>query len=34
MNTRGQAETSQLRANLECQLDRLVAQLADLEACK
>ncbi|OTF81169.1 LZIC-like protein, partial [Euroglyphus maynei] len=34
MNTRGQAETSQLRANLECQLDRLVAQLADLEDCK
>lgn len=34
MTSRGQAETSQLRSNLEDQLDRLVAQLADLEECK
>ncbi|KAJ6221284.1 hypothetical protein RDWZM_007096 [Blomia tropicalis] len=34
MSSRGQAETSQLRTNLEDQLDRLVAQLADLEECK
>lgn len=34
MAARGQAETSQLKANLESQLDRLVAQLSDLEECK
>lgn len=34
MASRGQTETSQLRSNLEDQLDRLVAQLGDLEECK
>ncbi|KAH9395030.1 hypothetical protein TYRP_005097 [Tyrophagus putrescentiae] len=34
MASRGQSETSQLRTNLEEQLDRLVAQLGDLEECK
>lgn len=34
MASRGQTETSQLRLNLEEQLDRLVAQLSDLEECK
>lgn len=34
MSRRGQAETNQLKTNLEDQLDRLVQQLADLEECK
>lgn len=34
MASRGATETDQLKNNLEDQLDRLVAQLADLEECK
>ncbi|KAI1309397.1 Protein LZIC [Halotydeus destructor] len=34
MASRGKDETNQLRSNLEDQLDRLVAQLSDLEECK
>ncbi len=34
MSSRGQTENQKLRQNLEDQLDRLVAQLADLEECK
>jgi len=34
MASRGQSETSKLKENLESQLDRLMAQLADLEECK
>ncbi|KAG8185588.1 hypothetical protein JTE90_023288 [Oedothorax gibbosus] len=34
MTSRGISETNKLRQNLEDQLDRLVAQLADLEECK
>lgn len=34
MSSRGQSETAKLKNNLENQLDRLVAQLADLEECK
>ncbi|XP_054164609.1 protein LZIC-like [Oppia nitens] len=34
MASRGTTETNQLKNNLEDQLDRLVAQLADLEECK
>jgi hypothetical protein len=34
MASRGKTETNQLKSNLEDQLDRLVAQLADLEECK
>ena len=32
--SRGLSETQKLKQNLEDQLDRLVAQLADLEECK
>jgi len=34
MTSRGKSETQKLKQNLEEQLDRLVAQLADLEECK
>lgn len=34
MTSRGQSETQKLKQNLEEQLDRLVAQLSDLEECK
>ena len=34
MTSRGQSETQKLKQNLGEQLDRLVAQLADLEECK
>ncbi|GFR24951.1 protein LZIC [Trichonephila clavipes] len=34
MSSRGISETNKLKHNLEEQLDRLVAQLADLEECK
>lgn len=34
MASRGQSETSKLRERLEEQLDRLVAQLADLDECR
>lgn len=34
MTSRGQTETQKLKQNLEEQLDRLVAQLSDLEECK
>ena len=34
MSSRGQSETQKLKQNLEDQLDRLVAQLSDLEECK
>ncbi|XP_077557642.1 protein LZIC-like isoform X2 [Haemaphysalis longicornis] len=34
MASRGQSETSKLRERLEEQLDRLVAQLSDLEECR
>ena len=34
MSSRGLSETQKLKQNLEDQLDRLVAQLADLEECK
>lgn len=34
MSSRGRSETEKLKQNLEEQLDRLVAQLADLEECK
>lgn len=34
MSSRGISETNKLKSNLEEQLDRLVAQLADLEECK
>lgn len=34
MTSRGTSETQKLKQNLEEQLDRLVAQLADLEECK
>ena len=34
MTSRGQSETQKLKQNLGDQLDRLVAQLADLEECK
>ncbi|XP_071451181.1 protein LZIC-like [Hetaerina americana] len=34
MASRGKAETEKLKHNLEDQLDRLVKQLSDLEACK
>ena len=34
MSSRGRSETGKLQQNLEEQLDRLVAQLADLEECK
>jgi len=34
MSSRGLSETNKLKSNLEEQLDRLVAQLADLEECK
>ncbi|XP_006818110.1 protein LZIC-like [Saccoglossus kowalevskii] len=34
MASRGQSETTKLRQNLEEQLDRLVAQLSDLEECR
>lgn len=32
--SRGLSETNKLKSNLEEQLDRLMAQLADLEECK
>lgn len=32
--SRGLSETNKLKNNLEEQLDRLMAQLADLEECK
>ena len=34
MTSRGQSETQKLKQNLEDQLDRLVAQLEDLEEAK
>ncbi|XP_013778142.1 protein LZIC-like [Limulus polyphemus] len=34
MTSRGRSETDKLKHNLEEQLDRLMAQLADLEECK
>ena len=34
MASRGQAETSKLKQNMEEQLDRLMAQLADLEEAR
>lgn len=34
MSSRGQSETDKLKQNLEEQLDRLVAQLSDLEECR
>lgn len=34
MSSRGRTETEKLKQNLEDQLDRLVAQLADLEECR
>ena len=34
MASRGKSETEKLKKNLEEQLDRLVAQLADLEEVK
>lgn len=34
MSSRGQSETQRLKQNLEDQLDRLVAQLEDLEEAK
>lgn len=34
MSSRGRSETEKLKQNMEEQLDRLVAQLADLEECK
>ena len=34
MTSRGQSETQKLKQNLGEQLDRLVAQLSDLEECK
>ena len=34
MASRGQVETEQLKKRLEEQLDRLVAQLSDLEECR
>ncbi|KXJ22578.1 protein LZIC [Exaiptasia diaphana] len=34
MTSRGQSETHKLKQNLEEQLDRLVAQLSDLEECR
>lgn len=34
MSSRGISETNKLKHNLEEQLDRLVAQLGDLEECK
>lgn len=34
MTSRGQSETHKLKQNLEDQLDRLVAQLSDLEECR
>ncbi|XP_031554463.1 protein LZIC-like [Actinia tenebrosa] len=34
MSSRGQTETHKLKKNLEDQLDRLVAQLTDLEECR
>ncbi|KAG8224375.1 hypothetical protein J437_LFUL005196 [Ladona fulva] len=34
MASRGKVETEKLKQNLESQLDRLVQQLSDLEACK
>nr|CAH04891.1 leucine zipper and ICAT homologous protein [Suberites domuncula] len=34
MSSRGRSETQKLKQNLEDQLDRLVAQLADLEECR
>ncbi len=34
MSSRGRSETEKLKQNLEEQLDRLVAQLADLEECR
>lgn len=34
MSSRGRSETEKLKQNLEEQLDRLMAQLADLEECK
>eukprot|EP00794_Sanderia_malayensis_P015294 gene15294-16871_t len=34
MASRGKSETNKLKSNLEEQLDRLVAQLADLEECR
>lgn len=32
--SRGRSETEKLKQNMEEQLDRLMAQLADLEECK
>ena len=34
MASRGQSETSKLKQNMEEQLDRLMAQLADLEEAR
>ena len=34
MSSRGRSETQKLKQNLEDQLDRLVAQLSDLEECR
>lgn len=34
MFSHGKAETEKLKQNLENQLERLVAQLADLESCR
>ncbi|XP_017771084.1 PREDICTED: protein LZIC-like [Nicrophorus vespilloides] len=34
MNSFGKVETEKLKHNLECQLDRLVEQLQDLENCR
>ena len=34
MSSRGRSETEKLKQNLVEQLDRLVAQLADLEECR
>lgn len=34
MSSHGKSETEKLKHNVEKQLDRLMEQLADLEACK
>ncbi len=34
MSSRGRSETEKLKQNMEEQLDRLMAQLADLEECR